>query len=209
MNVELIINAFVTLIVMFDPPGLAAIFLGLTTGMTRSQRLQVALRGTVTAAGILAVFAIAGASILNILGISLGAFRIAGGLLLFWIAFEMIFEKRHERQEKSAERAITKDHISNVAVFPLAIPLVAGPGAISAVILLAGSFYAPVERAGLIGVIIAASVVLFAFLVIAERIDQFLGDTGRTILTRLLGVILAALSVQFVVDGIKQAFLGA
>lgn len=209
MNIELIINAFVTIIVMFDPPGLAAIFLGLTTGMTRSQRLQVAIRGTVTSAGILAVFAIAGASILTILGISLGAFRIAGGLLLFWIAFEMIFEKRHERQEKSAERAITKDHISNVAVFPLAIPLIAGPGAISAVILLAGSFYAPVERAGLIGVIIAASLVLFAFLVIAERIDQFLGDTGRTILTRLLGVILAALSVQFVVDGIKQAFLGA
>ncbi|WP_417413119.1 MarC family protein [Hoeflea sp.] len=209
MNIELIINAFVTIIVMFDPPGLAAIFLGLTTGMTRSQRLQVAMRGTVTSAGILAVFAIAGASILNVLGISLGAFRIAGGLLLFWIAFEMIFEKRHERQEKSAERAITKDHISNVAVFPLAIPLIAGPGAISAVILLAGSFYAPVERAGLIGVIIAASLVLFAFLVIAERIDQFLGDTGRTILTRLLGVILAALSVQFVVDGIKQAFLGA
>ncbi len=207
MNVDLIINAFVTIIVMFDPPGLAAIFLGLTTGMTRSQRLQVALRGTVTAAGILAVFAIAGASLLSLLGISLGAFRIAGGILLFWIAFEMIFEKRHERQEKSAERAITKDHISNVAVFPLAIPLIAGPGAISAVILLAGSFYAPVERAGLIGVIIAASLVLFAFLVIAERIDQFLGDTGRTILTRLLGVILAALSVQFVVDGIKQAFV--
>jgi multiple antibiotic resistance protein len=208
MNVDLIINAFVTIIVMFDPPGLAAIFLGLTTGMTRSQRLQVAMRGTITAAGILAVFAIAGAGILNVLGISLGAFRIAGGLLLFWISFEMIFEKRHERQEKSAERAITKDHISNVAVFPLAIPLIAGPGAISAVILLAGSFYQPVERAGLIGVIIAASLVLFAFLVIAERIDRFLGDTGRTILTRLLGVVLAALSVQFVVDGIKQAFLG-
>ncbi|MEP3438181.1 MAG: MarC family protein [Hoeflea sp.] len=207
MNVDLIVNAFVTIIVMFDPPGLAAIFLGLTTGMTRSQRIQVALRGTITAAGILAVFAIAGASLLSLLGISLGAFRIAGGILLFWIAFEMIFEKRHERQEKSAERAITKDHISNVAVFPLAIPLIAGPGAISAVILLAGSFYAPVERAGLIGVILAASVVLFAFLVIAERIDQFLGDTGRTILTRLLGVILAALSVQFVVDGIKQAFI--
>lgn len=209
MNIDLIVNAFVTIIVMFDPPGLAAIFLGLTTGMTRSQRIQVAMRGTVTAAGILAVFAIAGASLLSLLGISLGAFRIAGGILLFWIAFEMIFEKRHERQEKSAERAITKDHISNVSVFPLAIPLIAGPGAISAVILLAGSFYAPVERAGLIGVIIFASLVLFAFLVIAERIDQFLGDTGRTILTRLLGVILAALSVQFVVDGIKQAFIAA
>lgn len=207
MSVDLFINAFVTIIVMFDPPGLAAIFLGLTTGMTRSQRIQVAVRGTVTAAAILAVFAIAGAGILSVLGISLGAFRIAGGLLLFWIAFEMIFEKRHERQEKSAERAITKDHISNVSVFPLAIPLIAGPGAISAVILLAGSFYAPIERAGLIGVIIVASIVLFAFLVIADRIDRFLGDTGRTILTRLLGVVLAALSVQFVVDGAKQVFI--
>lgn len=207
MNVDLLINAFVTIIVMYDPPGLAAIFLGLTTGMNRSQRLQVALRGTITGAGILAVFAIAGASILGLLGISLGAFRIAGGILLFWIAFEMIFEKRHERQEKSASVAITKDHISNVSVFPLAIPLIAGPGAISAVILLAGSFYAPVERSALIGVIIAASIVLFLTLVIADRLDQFLGSTGRTILTRLLGVVLAALSVQFVVDGIKQVFL--
>lgn len=206
MNVDLLVNAFVTIIVMFDPPGLAAIFLGLTTGMTRSQRLQVALRGTLTGAGILAVFAIAGGGILGLLGISLGAFRIAGGILLFYIAFEMIFEKRHERQEKSAERAITKDHISNVSVFPLAIPLIAGPGAISAVILLAGSFYAPVERTALIGVILAASVVLFVTLVIAERLDRFLGATGRIILTRLLGVVLAALSVQFVVDGIKQAF---
>jgi multiple antibiotic resistance protein len=110
-------------------------------------------------------------------------------------------------RKRAPSGAITKDHISNVAVFPLAIPLIAGPGAISAVILLAGSFYQPVERAGLIGVIIAASLVLFAFLVIADRIDRFLGDTGRTILTRLLGVVLAALSVQFVVDGIKQAFV--
>lgn len=207
MNTDLFVNAFVTIIVMFDPPGLAAIFLGLTSGMTRSQRMQVAFRGTATAFGILTVFAFTGAGLLSLLGISLGAFRIAGGLLLFWISFEMIFEKRHERHEKSAERAVSKDHVSNVSVFPLAIPLIAGPGAISAVILLAGSLSEPVARAGLIGVILAASVVLFASLVIAERLDRFLGDTGRTILTRLLGVILSALSVQFVVDGAKQAFM--
>ncbi len=206
MNFETYVNAFVTIIVMFDPPGLAAIFLGLTTGMTRPQRVQVALRGTVTAALILIVFAIAGAAILGLLGISLGAFRIAGGILLFWISFEMIFEKRHERQEKSAELSVTKDHISNISVFPLAIPLIAGPGAISAVILLAGSFSAPLERTGLIGVIVFASALLFGSLVVAERLDRFLGATGRTILTRLLGVVLAALSVQFVVDGIKQVF---
>lgn len=206
MNIDLLVNAFVTIIVMFDPPGLAAIFLGLTSGMTRSQRIQVALRGTLTGACILAVVAIAGAGILSVLGITIGAFKVAGGILLFWIAFEMIFEKRHERHERSAERAITKDQISNVAVFPLAIPLISGPGAISAVLLLAGTFHDPLERSALIGVIIAASLVLFATLVIADRIDQLLGDTGRTILTRLLGVVLAALSVQFVVDGVKQAF---
>jgi membrane protein, MarC family len=206
MNFDALVNAFVTIIVMFDPPGLVAIFLGLTTGMTRAQRIQVALRGTATAAVILIVFALAGSAILGLLGISLGAFRIAGGLLLFWIAFEMIFEKRGERREKSAERAITRDHISNVAVFPLAIPLIAGPGAISAIILLAGSFAGPVQRLGLIGVIVVASVLLFLSLVVSDRLDKLLGNTGRIILTRLLGVVLAALSVQFVVDGIKQVF---
>lgn len=209
MSFDAIANAFVTIIVMYDPPGLAAIFLGLTSEMTRSQRLQVAMRGTLIATATLIAFALAGATILGALGISLGAFRIAGGLLLFWIAFEMIFEKRHERHEKSAERAVTLDHISNVAIFPLAIPLIAGPGAISAVILLAGSFSAPLERAGLIGIILAASLTLLASLMVAERLDKFLGDTGRIILTRLLGVVLAALSVQYVVDGIKQVFLSA
>jgi multiple antibiotic resistance protein len=199
---DLLINALVTLIVLIDPPGLAPIFLGLTNGMNRAERMQVAMRGCIIAAVILIIFAITGAAILSLFGITLGAFRIAGGLLLFWIAFEMIFEKRQERHEKSAERAITKDHISNTAVFPLAIPLVAGPGAISAVILLAGSFGEPVERVGLIGVILFCLAVLFVTLVIAERLDRFLGFTGRMILTRLLGVILAALAVQFVVDGI-------
>ena len=142
------------------------------------------------------------------MGITLPAFRIGGGLLLFWIAFEMIFERRQERKEKSAERAITEDQIRDTAVFPLGIPLIAGPGAISAVILLSARFEGPAMKAGLIAVLAAALLLLFLALVIAERIDRLLGETGRIILTRLLGVILAALAVQFVIDGIKAVMHG-
>jgi multiple antibiotic resistance protein len=204
-HIDLLINALTTILVTIDPPGLAPIFLSLTTGMSRHERFLVARRGTLIAFFILAAFALFGNGILGLLGISIGAFRIAGGLLLFWIAFEMIFEKRNERKEKTGEAAITRDHIHNIAVFPLALPLIAGPGAISATILLSGSFSATIDRAQLILVIAFCLALLFAALVIAERIDRFLGVTGRAILTRLLGVILAALAVQFVVDGVKSA----
>jgi len=204
-SADQLINAFTTLLVTIDPPGLAPLFLGLTTGMSRAERKQVALRGSVIAFIILAVFALFGASVLGVLGISIGAFRIAGGLLLFWIAFEMVFEKRQDRKEKTTEAAITKDHIENIAVFPLALPLIAGPGAISATILLAGTLLSSVGKAQLIGVIAANMLLTFLMLLVAERLDRFLGVTGRAILTRLLGVILAALAAQFVVDGAKSA----
>ncbi|WP_064683707.1 MarC family protein [Rhizobium bangladeshense] len=204
-SADQLINAFTTLLVTIDPPGLAPLFLGLTTGMSRAQRTQVALRGSTIAFIILAVFALFGAGVLGVLGISIGAFRIAGGLLLFWIAFEMVFEKRQDRKEKATEVAITKDHIENVAVFPLALPLIAGPGAISATILLAGTLATSIGKLQLIGVIAANLLLTFLMLLVAERLDRFLGVTGRAILTRLLGVILAALAAQFVVDGAKAA----
>ncbi|OOO26541.1 MarC family transcriptional regulator [Agrobacterium salinitolerans] len=203
---ETLINALTTLLVTLDPPGLAPVFLALTVGMTRDQRSQVALRGSIIAFGILAVFALFGLAILNLLGISLGAFRIAGGLLLFWISFEMIFEKRQERKEKTSEIAITRDQLHNLAVFPLALPLIAGPGAISATVLLAGSMKTTVEMVVLILILAFAMALVYVALIVSERMDRFLGNTGRAILTRLLGVLLAALSVQFVVDGIKSAF---
>ena len=206
-SVDQLINAFTTLLVTIDPPGLAPLFLGLTTGMSRSQRKQVALRGSIIAFAILAAFALFGASVLGVLGISIGAFRIAGGLLLFWIAFEMVFEKRQDRKEKTSTAAITVDHIHNISVFPLAIPLIAGPGAISATILIAGSMQASLERAQLIIVIALSLLLLFLSLLIAERLDRFLGVTGRAILTRLLGVILAALATQFVVDGLRSTLI--
>jgi multiple antibiotic resistance protein len=203
-SADTLINAFTTLLVTIDAPGLAPLFLGLTTGMNRQERQQVAVRGSAIGFAILAAFALFGASVLGILGITIGAFRIAGGLLLFWIAFEMVFEKRQERKEKTTTVAVTKDHIRNIAVFPLALPLIAGPGAISATILLAGSLHETIERAQLIAVIAINIALLIACLVVAERLDRFMGMTGRAILTRLLGVILAALAVQFVLDGLKS-----
>jgi multiple antibiotic resistance protein len=196
------LSAFVTLFVTIDPPGLAPLFLALTAGMSRGERRQIALRAILTAFGILLLFALAGLGILSVFGITIHAFRIAGGLLLFRIAFDMIFEKRQERHERSAERAVTADQIRNIAIFPLAIPLIAGPGAISATILLSGTFATPLGRLALILIIAVNLAAAWLVFVVAERLGHLLGATGRTVLTRLLGLILAALAVQFVADGV-------
>lgn len=203
MDIELMINAVVTLLVTIDPAGLAPLFLAVTGGMDSAQRKNVALRSALIGFSILFVFVIAGSGILTLFGITLPAFRIAGGLLLFWIAFEMIFERRQERHEETAQKAISIDQVRSVAVFPLAIPLIAGPGAISAAILLSNDFAAPLERAVLIGIIAAIILLVYLVFLVAERVDKLLGETGRSVLTRLLGVILSALAVQFVADGIK------
>jgi multiple antibiotic resistance protein len=203
-NYDVLLNAFVTILVTIDPPGLAPLFLGVTRGMERSQRAQVSIRSTIIAFFILAAFALVGSSILKLLGITLPAFRVAGGLLLFFIAFEMVFEKRNDRKEKTAETAVTKDHVRNIAAFPMAIPLIAGPGAISAIVLLSGSMSSVAGQASLLIIIAACMIITYLVLVLAERIDGLLGETGRSILTRLLGVLLAALAVQFVADGVRQ-----
>ena len=207
LDFDIILNAFVTLFVTIDPPGLAPIFLALTAGMNRTERYSVALRGVAIAFGVLVAFALFGIVVLDTMGITIHAFRVAGGLLLFYIAFEMVFEKRQERHEKSSQTAITKDQIANIAAFPLAIPLIAGPGAISATILLAtdlGHDWQPMLL--LIGVIVLVLLLVLVAFVAGEFIDKYLGTTGRTILTRLLGVLLAALAVQFVADGALALF---
>lgn len=208
MDMEFALNAFATLFVTIDPIGMLPIFIALTQGMNSADRRSVAFRSAFIALCLLTLFIFAGAVILSTLGITLHAFRIAGGLLLFYIAFEMIFEKRQQRQEKTSNNALTKDEIANVAAFPLAIPLIAGPGSISAVILLAGEMQANVQSYGLLlGTVIAVLALLVIMFMLAGPIDKFLGITGRMIMTRLMGVLLAALSVQFVVDGISALML--
>jgi len=201
-------TAFVTLFVAVDPPGLAAIFLGLTAAMNASDRLRTARRSVVIAFAILFAAAIGGEPLLSMLGIGIPAFRIAGGMLLFLIAIEMVFEKREERKTHTAEEAIAHDHPHDIAAFPLAIPLMAGPSAITATILQASTASGnPMNFAALIviiGLVIGSCYGVFR---LSATIDRLLGATGRVVLSRLLGVLLAAMAVQTIGDGIL-AFAG-
>jgi multiple antibiotic resistance protein len=209
MDIEFVKTAFLTMFVAVDPPGLAPIFIALTSAMTALERRAVALRAVIIALCILAASALGGKALLGALGVGIPAFRVAGGLLLFSIAVEMVFEKRQERKAETAQKAITLDHLKSLAAFPLAIPLMAGPGAITATIVQASvakdNVFNFVALVGILFIIMAMSYVVF---LLAERIDKFLGVTGMVVLTRLLGVLLAAIAVQVVGDGIV-AFIHA
>ncbi len=204
---DFISSVLATLLVIIDPIFTSAIFLGLTQGMSKAQRDEVALRGSVIAFFLLLGAGVGGAKLLLLLGISLAALRIAGGLLLLSSAGEMVFDWRSQRRESLAEKAITIDHVRNIAAFPLAIPLLAGPGAITAMILLAGRAGTDVPKQIALYALIAL-VLLLCYLCFraADRISFLLGVTGRAVISRILGIILAALAVQFVIDGIKVLF---
>jgi multiple antibiotic resistance protein len=205
---DFVVSAVVTLFVVVDPFGLAPTYLAVTHGLPRHARRSVAVRASVIAAGILAGAALIGQRLLVTLAISLPAFRIAGGLLLFSIASEMVLGVRTERQSKAAEQAI-EEHVRNIAAFPLAFPLLAGPGAITATILLAGQADSrPLMLAVLIAVIIGIAGLCYCTFVLASRIARFLGATGNVVLQRLLGVLLAALAVQYVIDGVRAVLAG-
>jgi multiple antibiotic resistance protein len=200
---DYLVSALVTLLIVVDPVGLAPTFLAVTQGMSAAHRRQVASRASIIAALILIGTTIVGDWLLTTLGISLPAFRIAGGLLLFSIASEMVFGVRIERQSKTAEQAI-EERVRNVAAFPLAIPLMAGPGAITATVLLASQASGkPAAVAGLIAIVVIVVLACLVVFLFAARIGHMLGITGNVVLSRLLGVILAALAVQFVIDGIR------
>ncbi|HEY2008203.1 MAG TPA: MarC family protein [Rhizomicrobium sp.] len=196
---EQLISAFVTLLVVIDPVGMGPVFVGLTGNLEPTIRRKVALEASIIAFCVLAGSALVGDWLLARLGISLAAFRIAGGLLLFAIAFEMVFQHRTERKADQAGHPGTA-----IAAFPLAIPLMAGPGAITAMILLAGQLgHQPVMLAALIaimGVMMLASYLVFLS---ATQLERLLGTQGEAILGRLLGVLLAALAVQYVADGVR------
>jgi multiple antibiotic resistance protein len=196
------ITAFVTLFVVIDPIGLGPLFVALTQGATAPERRRIAITGVAVAAGILTVFGLAGDSVLSFLGISMAAFRISGGLLLFLIALDMVFERRTVRREQKAaegERAPSNDP----SVFPLATPLLAGPGAIASIILLAGAHQGDFAgQAMIFGVLYVLLLLLLAGFFLGDLIERVLRRTGVLVVTRLFGMLLAALSVQFVLDGL-------
>ncbi|MGD9865425.1 MAG: MarC family protein [Pseudodonghicola sp.] len=202
MDAAFLITAFVTLFVIVDPIGLTPLFLALTQGMTQAQRRAIGLRACITAAILLTLFAGFGEAVLGFVGISMPAFRIAGGILLFLTALDMLFERRSKRREDQAGDD-DQDHHPDPSIFPLAIPLIAGPGAIASMILLVGQVQGLAGFAMVVGVMLAVLTLLFTLFLIAGFFERLLGKTGIVVVTRLLGMLLAALSVQFVLDGLR------
>jgi multiple antibiotic resistance protein len=198
------ITAFVMLFVVIDPIGLGPMFVALTQGATASERRRIGLTGVLVGAAILTVFGLAGDSALKFIGISMPAFRISGGLLLFLIAVEMVFEKRTQRREEKtgAEEQVAA---ADPSVFPLATPLVAGPAAIATMILLVGEQQGDLAgQAMIFGVLYGLLLLVFVMFLLGGVIERALGRTGVLVVTRLFGMLLAALSVQFVLDGLSD-----
>lgn len=203
---ELFISAFVTLFVVIDPPGCAPIYAGLTATATHRQATEMAVRACGIATLILVAFALFGEQLLGFLHIELDSFRIAGGVMLFLIALDMVFEKRTARREQEAEKLRGHEPVEDVAVFPMAMPMLAGPGSIASIMLLMSRAEGTMQTL----VILAALAVVMALsllaLVAAAPIIRLLGERVEPVLTRLLGVLLAALAAQFVIDGIRASF---
>lgn len=200
-----LIAAFTTLFVIIDPPGMTPMFLALTQGMTAAQRRVIALRSIIIAFVLMIAFILIGEALLGFIGISMSAFRIAGGILLFLTALEMLFQKRQARRADNATEGATENH-DDPSVFPLAMPLIVGPGAITTLILLAGQAEGVADFAAIAGVAGAVLICLFGFLLASNVVERALGKTGLNIVTRLLGMLLAALAIQFVLDGITESF---
>ncbi|MBS8273194.1 MarC family protein [Thalassospira tepidiphila] len=231
-----LIPVFVTLFVIIDPLGLVPVFIVLTQGTSAAHRRRMAIRACLTSFFILAAFALIGEGLLGVFGIHMPAFRIAGGTLLFLIALEMLFEKRSQKRNERAEQVhqeleedhetekpktktkvsattsngdvtIPDDEADDISIFPMSIPFLSGPGAIASVMLLMGKFEDNIAmQASVIGVVAVVMVIAFIFFLLANVVAKRLSPTVATVVSRLLGMILAALAVQFIIDGIKQAF---
>lgn len=204
-EIPALIAAFTTLFIIIDPPGLAPLFVALTQGMNAAQRRAVALRACLIAGALMLAFLFLGEALLGFVGITMPAFRIAGGVLLFLTALEMLFQKRQARREDNAAEG-QAEHLDDPSVFPLALPLIVGPGAITTIILLAGQASSAWDFAAIAGVMAAVLVSVFLSLLVATPLDRILGKTGINIVTRVLGMLLAALAIQFILDGIAQSF---
>lgn len=202
---ELFLSAFITLFVVIDPPGCAPIYAGLTKAASNAQARNMAIRASIIAFIILLVFALFGQDLLGALHIELDAFRIAGGLMLFWIAWEMVFEKRTQRREERAEK-VAATEVEDVSVFPMAMPMLAGPGAIAAIMLLQNEADGVEETLVVLGALVSVLFITMLALIAAGPLIRLLGDRVEAVITRLLGVLLAALAAQYVIDGLRGSF---
>lgn len=201
---EFALTSFVTLFVIFDPVGNVPIFLAITPRATHAQRVRVALRGSLAAGAVLVLFGLVGEHLLNGLGITLPAFRIAGGILLLLLSIEMVFARQSGLRTTTTGETEEASHRADVAIFPLAVPLLAGPGAMASILLLMGQAGpGVVSKAVVLVVLIAVLAATFAILAAGGRILGYIGVTGINVLTRVFGIVLAALAVQYMIDGVR------
>lgn len=207
--IEFFSSAFVTFLVIIDPPGAAPIFSILTQGASPAQRRAMAMRSALVAWIILMVFGLLGRPLLETLGINLASFRIAGGILLFYIAFEMVFEQRKERKETRAHHLEGRTpEVEDVSVFPMGIPMIAGPGAIASVMLWISRADDTLHIAMVLGAMTLVVLLTLGAMLIAGPLMKFVGAKIEAAITRILAVILSALAAQFVIDGLKASFPG-
>jgi len=204
--IELFGSALVTFLVIIDPPGCAPIFASLTRGASAAHRRTMAIRSSVIAWGVLMFFALLGKPMLHALGISLASFRIAGGVMLFMIALDMVFERRTQRREVRAQSIEGTPQADDISVFPMAIPMISGPGSIASAMLWVSRADSPAQVLTVLGAITVVILITMAFLLAAGPLMRLIGERIEAMITRILGVILAALAAQFVVDGLKQSF---
>ena len=205
---ELFTTAFVTLLVIIDPPGCAPIFASLTSGTDLRHRRAMAVRSVAVAWCILMFFALLGEPLLKTLGISLSAFRLAGGIMLFMIALDMVFERRTERREERAEELKGTPEAEDISVFPMAIPMIAGPGSIASIMLLTARAQGTIEGVVVLTAMTAVLALTLLALLAAGPLMKFVGPKLEAMITRILGVILAALAAQFVLDGLERSLPG-
>ena len=204
--IELFISALITFFVVIDPPGCAPIFASLTVGAEPRERRAQAFRAVFIATVILVFFALFGEDLLGALGITLDAFRIAGGIMLFLIAFEMVFEKRTQRREDRAQKIMDTPDVEDVSAFPMAMPMIAGPGTIASVMLLEARSSGIEESLVVLAALGVILLLTLLALLLAGPLMRLLGQRIEAVVTRLLGVILAALAAQFVINGLIGAF---
>ncbi|MBB5684122.1 MarC family protein [Sphingobium boeckii] len=204
--IELFVSAFITFLVVIDPPGCAPIYASLTHGATAAHRRAMAIRAVVVAAIILLIFALFGEKLLGALGISLDSFRIAGGIMLFLIALEMVFEKRTQRREERAKEVMETPQVEDVSIFPMAIPMIAGPGSIASTMLMMARSQGIEQTFVVLAALGAVLAITLIALLLAGPLMTLIGHKVETVVTRLLGVLLAALAAQFVIDGIRASF---
>ncbi len=206
---DIVLQTFVTMFVIIDPIGLTPMFIGLTSGATTVYRRKMAVRGVIFGALILLFFALIGHEFLGLLGIEMSSFRIAGGAMLFLTGLEMVFAKRTNRRKESADKIVEDHDMDDISVFPVAIPFLAGPGSITSIMLLMerqnGDLAHQVTVLGITGVVFLICLVLF---LLSDKLEKILGETVSSIFSRILGVLLAALASQYIIDGIRTALMG-